>query len=916
MPLYKTKKNTVFSLKSVCLNNEEKKEAEDDESEKKYYKFSNRILNNISSNDIFKELIKIEEIERKEYNSVDHHEPPFINVDGKNIKANNVGPHMDVIVMAKQLYLCELCFRMFRDEDLFRDHLKMFHEGKKNRPPGKRMYHCKDKNFSIWKMNKEDQRICEDLCLLGTYFLKSKTSVYTTYQFDLYTAYFKKSSGKYCFAGFYSKMPEQPEHVLSCIVVLPTMQGKGVGTMLVDFAYTMDRYPVPNYGSPEKPLSEQGKILFMKYWKAKIADYVLKEFYGPNSTNNSQLTLRKLITPISEYTGINKNDLSEAIKDLCDDIRKKSTYQSLRIRIFNQLKELLNKYRQGYFYCPNKHITNRFEIEIKKECKKRKRGYVEEPQLPCKKSISKSPLKNIKNDTSTFKTTSPNSVLSSSSASINDMDESVPSYVHKYGNNDYDMYDMPDNRSSSSTPKQKFDSPKNSYNNIEIVNMGGEPDEDDENGDADNTLTDIPPQICHSSGEGILESINNKQYSNDNNQCNDSPPPQLTPMMENVEVINNENSIEYVSPPPLLSTENIEISGNSTKQCIYNNNNNNREINPMNCPDQQLPSESGSRMIVNNIQQPTDIAHQPPTIQDDISMHNLSISTPRMIPSHIESNQNDIQPYSNISNPPPSYPNSTNILKNMEQITKISPIPPSKALEMNPMSIHSSAQQASLKSQRKENTKSKVKPHIETGGHNVVNPVINQQIRNVSNHYSQNINNHEQMTPPMAMNNNLTPQYDMNQVVPLQNMNNPFTTYNSQHNTYQDHTNNVIRASMQQSYNPYITTQYPPTPYNQPTSMNPCLYNNTGYPTMISPTGQLPHQGMAMIPNQPTMNSMNYPCFNNYPTNMAMYPGVGYHGNMYPMNLYPGFFNQMGNNMNRSQMPNFPGQMNQGNNQR
>ncbi|CEF66326.1 Enoki mushroom [Strongyloides ratti] len=898
MPVYKTKKNSVCSLKSITCKKNAKVEVENEKIENKYYSFSNKIFNDISASDMMKELIKLEEKERQEYSSIEEHEPPYIFVDGQNIKAINIGPHMDVIVMAKQLYLCELCFRMFRDEALFNDHTRNIHVGKNNRPPGQIMYNCKQKNFSIWKMNKEEQRICEDLCLLGTYFLKSKTSVYTTYQFDLYTAYFKKPCGKYCFAGFYSKMPEQPEHVLSCIVVLPTMQGKGVGTMLVDFAYLMDRYPTPNYGSPEKPLSEQGKILFMKYWKAKIADYVLREFYGPNATNDTQITLKKLITPISEYTGINKKDLAEAIKELGEDIKRKSGFQSLRVKIINQLKELLRKYRNGHFYCPYSHISNNTDYDITND-KKRKRGLLDEIQLPCKRSKSKSPVKNCKSvvSSSSYRGVSPNSVLSSSSASLNDNDEVGIAYDNKYGSNDYEMYDMSENRSSSSTPKQKFDSPKTSYNNIEIINMGGEPDEDDL--EDNTTLTDMPPQLCQSMERENVEIMNSKELSLNNQQSSDSPPPQLTPMMLNIETVND--SIEYVGPPPLLSTENIEVESQNSKACIYDQNNS------INCGE-QLPPDN--RMITNSLsQQPQQEMLPQNTVPEDISMNNLNISTPTMIPNHIENNQNDMQPYSNISNPSQSYTTTSNILKNMEQITKISPVAPSKALEMNPMSMATESHQSSSKSNRKDSdSKNKIIHHHDTGRHS---QPMNLPLRNIPQYSQSVMSNHEPMTPTMSMNINLAQQYDMNQINSISAMNNPFVYNNPSTTPYPDHVNNIRATNMNSHYNPYLS-QYPGGTYNQSGSMNPCLYNNSGYPSMINSTSQMPQQNMSMLTNQTGMG-MNYPYFNNYPSNIPMCSNVGYPGSMYSMNIYPNFFNPMGNNMNRSQMPTFPGQMNQGN---
>lgn len=145
---------------------------------------------------------------------------------------------------------------------------------------------------------------CQNLCLLAKLFLDHKTLYYDVEPFLFYVL--TQNDVKGChLVGYFSKEKHcQQKYNVSCIMILPQYQRKGYGRFLIDFSYLLSKRE-GQAGSPEKPLSDLGRLSYMAYWKSVILECLYHQ-------NDRQISIKKL----SKLTGVCPQDITSTLHHL------------------------------------------------------------------------------------------------------------------------------------------------------------------------------------------------------------------------------------------------------------------------------------------------------------------------------------------------------------------------------------------------------------------------------------------------------------------------------------------------------------------------------------------------------------------------------------------------------------------------
>ncbi|CAM9301297.1 unnamed protein product [Pylaiella littoralis] len=215
-------------------------------------------------------------------------------------------PYPDDYSKLDRLFVCEFCLKYMRKKptlDRHRQKCPMRH------PPGDEIYRETTEGgqgcgVSVFEVDGKTNKVyCQNLCLLSKLFLDHKTLYYDVDPFLFYVLCEVDDGGAHI-VGYFSKEKSSPEEYnLACILTFPPYQRKGYGKLLISLSYELSKRE-HRVGSPEKPLSDLGKLSYRSYWTFVLMN-LLRDYQG-------ELTIRLM----SNMTAIKIEDIISTLQSL------------------------------------------------------------------------------------------------------------------------------------------------------------------------------------------------------------------------------------------------------------------------------------------------------------------------------------------------------------------------------------------------------------------------------------------------------------------------------------------------------------------------------------------------------------------------------------------------------------------------
>uniref|UniRef100_A0A914NM27 Histone acetyltransferase n=1 Tax=Meloidogyne incognita TaxID=6306 RepID=A0A914NM27_MELIC len=212
---------------------------------------------------------------------------------------------LSMVINKSKLYFCEFCLWYTSDQEIYTCHL--LHRCKKRRPPGdKQIYEDRQaSHLAVWEVKgSQYKEYCQSLCLLSKLFLDHKTLYYDVEGFLFYILCELDTNGEAHTVGHFSKELNSANN-LACIMVLPPYQRNGYGKLLIQLSYCLsEREGI--VGTPERPLSDLGKVSYRSYWWWVLIAVLDREL-GSGRLEAGSISVNEL----SRLSGIHTRPLSD-----------------------------------------------------------------------------------------------------------------------------------------------------------------------------------------------------------------------------------------------------------------------------------------------------------------------------------------------------------------------------------------------------------------------------------------------------------------------------------------------------------------------------------------------------------------------------------------------------------------------------
>ncbi|XP_052765679.1 histone acetyltransferase KAT6B-like isoform X2 [Mya arenaria] len=224
--------------------------------------------------------------------------PPCIEFGKYEINTWYSSPYPQEYARLSKLYICEYCLKYMKSRSVLQRHMN---KCGLQHPPANEIY--RHNNLSVFEVDGNVSKIyCQNLCLLAKLFLDHKTLYYDVEPFLFYAITQNDEEGCHL-VGYFSKEKHcQQKYNVSCIMTMPQYQRKGYGRFLIDFSYLLSRREGQT-GSPEKPLSDLGRVSYQAYWRSVILEYIA------NCPAETSITIKG----ISRQTGMCPQDITQTL---------------------------------------------------------------------------------------------------------------------------------------------------------------------------------------------------------------------------------------------------------------------------------------------------------------------------------------------------------------------------------------------------------------------------------------------------------------------------------------------------------------------------------------------------------------------------------------------------------------------------